>query len=245
MYALQGTPTTTSNRDYVLRPASNEGCHPDCRKGSCTLGCCPLLKSFGKQRQFGKGDVIFWDGDDADAIYMVESGVVRGTKLLGDGRRQVARFAFAGEILEYCRSPRFPYTAEAITPVKVILFPRHQLDRQMTATPCLRRLIMQIIIDELDEAREQLLALGRLSATERVAYFLRSIAVHVGTDDEGAFDLPMSRQDIADYLGLTIETVSRVIGKLKRDGKITLQKSGRIVIPDLEEFAEDLLADVA
>ncbi len=245
MLLLQETSISQSTEGFDPHPGADQCGHQDCHKGRCSANVCPVLESFGKQRQYDRGDVIFWDGDDADFVYLIEQGVVRGTKLLGDGRRQVARFVFAGEILEYCRRPQFPFTAEAITPVRLVAFPRHRLERQMSVTPCLRNLIMQIIIAELDSTREQLLALGRLSATERVAYFLRHIAEHIGTDEDGAFDLPMSRQDIADYLGLTIETVSRIISKLKRSGKIRLQHCGRVVIADLEDFSLDLLADVA
>ena len=104
---------------------------------------------------------------------------------------------------------------------------------------------MQVLIDELEGTRGQILALGRLSATERVAQFLADFAHHAETDPSGAFELPMSRSDIADYLGLTIETVSRIINRLKRDGQVQLLGSRKVAISDLEGFTDELLADAA
>lgn len=245
MYALHETRDPIELRNVHTLKSNDECGHADCGKAACTSDFCPVIHEAGKSKTFAKGDVLFWDGDESDYLYLVVSGIVRGSKLLGDGRRQVARFAFPGDILEYRRQWNYPYTAEAITPVTAIAISRQRFEQLMSRVPCLRGLVMQVILDELEGTREQLLALGRLSATERVAYFLSSTARHLGRDSEGAFDLPMSRQDIADYLGLTIETVSRIISKLKRAGKIRLLPSGRIIIPDLEEFSDDLLADVA
>ena len=102
---------------------------------------------------------------------------------------------------------------------------------------------MQAILEELHETRCQVMALGRLSALERVAQFLYTLATRTNTQSDGSFELPMTRLDIADYLGLTIETVSRVISRLKRDGTIQLLASDRVRIPDPEVFANDLLTD--
>ncbi len=216
-----------------------------CAKAGCTIAQCSLLRGVGKLKTFNKGDVIFWDGDKADTIYLVVSGVVRGTKLLSDGRRQVTRFAFTGELLEYSQHPGMPFTAEAITPLEVRCIPRHVLDSEMNATPCLKSLVMRAILDELHQTQCQVMALGRLSAQERVAQFIYNLRNRIGVGTDGAFDLPMSRQDMADHLGLTIETVSRVISRLKRDNKIRLLPFGRVAIPDPAAFSDELLADAA
>ncbi|MGI9409810.1 MAG: Crp/Fnr family transcriptional regulator [Hyphomicrobiaceae bacterium] len=244
MFALQdiSVPPAAGRQD---RHRISDCAREECRNAACTTDICPILREVGKVRNFAKGDSMFWDGDDIDYLYIILSGVVRGSKVLSDGRRQICRFAFAGEVLEYCRRPHYPYTAEAITSVRVIAVPRYSLDRTMDHSPCVRRLLMRVVLDELQDARDQALALGRLSATEKVAYFLHTLARHLDKDDDGAFVVPMSRLDMADYLGLTIETVSRVISRLKRSGKIQLPSSNRIAINDLDEFAEDLLSDAA
>jgi len=235
----------TPSEYFEFEHARSDGnrSHADCGQGICSTQTCGLLRDVGKLKHFDKGDVIFWDGDDNDYLYLVLSGVVRGTKLLGDGRRQVTRFAFPGEVLEYSRRSRLPFTAEAITTVAAIAIPRLQLERIANATPCLRKLLMQTVLDELHETRCQVMALGRLSAIERVAQFLYTLAIRTDSQADGSFNLPMTRLDIADYLGLTIETVSRVISRLKRDGKIQLLASDRVRIPDLDDFANDLLTD--
>ena len=217
----------------------------DCAKTKCTIAQCSLLHDVGKLKSYAKGDVIFWDDDKADTVFLIVSGVVRGTKLLSDGRRQVTRFAFKGELLEYSQHPAMPFTAEAITPVEVRCIPRRLLDAEMSATPCLQSLVMRAILDELHQTQCQVMALGRLSAQERVAQFLFNMRNRIGVGVDGAFDLPMSRQDIADHLGLTIETVSRVISRLKRDNKIRLLPFGRITIPDPTAFSDELLAVAA
>lgn len=245
MLSLQEISARSSHFDPDAGSSLPEAGHPACKKGDCKTTHCPLLGDAGKAKAFAKGDVIFWDGDQNDSLYLIVSGVVRGSKLLSDGRRQICRFAFPGEILEYARKPQFPYTAEAITPVRAVAIPRHHLERTMNRIPCLRRLIMQVVLEELHDTRDQVLALGRLSATERVVHFLHNLARHMGADQDGAFELPMSRLDIADYLGLTIETVSRVISRLKREGKIRLLSSNRIAITDLDDFADELSADAA
>ncbi len=227
------------------RPSAADKAHQECRNRACAVDVCPVLRDVGKVRNFEKGDALFWEGDDNDYLHIILSGVVRGSKVLSDGRRQICRFAFAGEMLEYSRQAHYPYTAEAITPIRAIAVPRYVLDRSMNRTPCVRRLLMQVVLDELQATRDQVLALGRLSATEKVAYFLQTLARHLEHDEDGAFDVPMSRLDIADYLGLTIETVSRVIGRLKRSGKISLTSSNRIVINDLDEYVDELLSDAA
>lgn len=217
----------------------------DCTERQCAMSECSFLRDVGKLKSFDKGDVIFWDGDKADTIFIVVSGVVRGTKLLCDGRRQVTRFAFKGELLEYSQQATLPFTAEAITPVEVRAIPRRVLDQAMSSTPCLKSLVMRAILDELHQTQCQVMALGRLSAQERVAQFLFDLRKRIGLGQDGAFDLPMSRQDIADHLGLTIETVSRVISRFKRDNKIRLLPFGRVAIPDPAAFSDELLADAA
>lgn len=230
-----------------VRAAQLQECcnHCQCATAACTTMQCLLLRNVGRLKTFNKDDVIFWDGEKSNCIYLIVSGVVRGTKLLCDGRRQVTRFVFSGELLEYGYLPQMPFTAEAITSVTTRAVPRQVLDNAMNERPCLRQLVMQSILDELHETQCLVTALARLTAQERVAQFLHNISMRSGTNSDGAFHLSMPRQDIADYLGLTIETVSRVFSKLKRENKIRLLSSSRVKILDPSTFANELLLNAA
>ncbi|MEO1543103.1 MAG: cyclic nucleotide-binding domain-containing protein, partial [Pseudomonadota bacterium] len=188
---------------------------PACQTGGCTPMKCPLLQDAGSVRLFAKGDVIYWDGDLNDRVYIVLSGVVRGSKLLSDGRRQVCRFAFPGDVVDYARGDEVGFTAEAIMPVRVLSMTRASVEGSISQSACLSALMMRVVLGELDAARNHLLMLGRLSAAERVHAFLKVVEERMGADENGAFKVPMSRQDMADYLGLTIETVSRVVSQMK------------------------------
>ncbi|HFB2048304.1 MAG: helix-turn-helix domain-containing protein [Hyphomicrobiaceae bacterium] len=209
-----------------------------------TLGY-PFLSEVGKLYAYKKNDIIFWDGEVSSSVYFLVSGVVRGTKLFCDGRRQVTRFAFAGEILEHAHLKHIPFTAEAVTDIVAHIIPRQCLDDAMDAKPELRRLVMVSILDELHETQCRITALARLTAQERVAQFLHNIYLRSSADNDGVFHLPMQRQDIADYLGLTIETVSRIFSKLKRENRIHLLSSNRVKIPNLPTFKTELLANLA
>ncbi len=217
----------------------------NCNSATCAALEYSLLQDVGQLKTFKKDDVIFWDGEPNGSVYFIVSGVIRGTKLSCDGRRLVTRFAFSGEMLEYVHLPYMPFTAEAVTSVTARAIPRPILEEAMSTTPCLRQLVMQSILDELHETQCRVTSLARLTAHERVAQFLHNICLRSGVDRDGAFELPMPRQDIADYLGLTIETVSRVLSKLKRENKIRLLSSSRVVIPNLPEFTDELLANAA
>ena len=144
----------------------------ECDRSSCSPAHCPILRDIGQATEFEKGEVIFREDEPNDRIYLVLSGVVCGSKVLHDGRRIIARFAFPGQLLEYDHQNRCPFTAEAITPVSAISIGRSRLDRTMNEAFCLQSMVAQSLVAELEEARLQLLALGRLSATERVAQFL-------------------------------------------------------------------------
>ena len=214
----------------LARPVTSHREEPVCSSGECTAGHCPILLRAGTPKTFAKGDVVFWEGDESERCYLILSGVVRGTKLLDDGRRMVCRFAFPGSVVEYSTEPTATYTAETITPVRAISLSRSMIERSARQTNCLANLMTRVVLEELSETRAQLLMVGRLSASERVVQFLRQVAAHLGTDQDGAFTLPMTRQNIADFLGLTIETVSRAFSRLKSTGQIRLLGTTRVAI---------------
>jgi len=160
---------------------------------------------------------LFWEGDSAEYVYKVMRGVVCLYKLLPDGRRQVARFCCAGDLLGLGQRTVYQYTADTVTPVTLLRVRRTDLETEVESNMPLRNELLAVIGDELRAAQDQLVLLGRKSAIERVASFVDAMARQNKRQGDNALivDLPMTRVDIADYLGLTHETVCRAFSQLK------------------------------
>jgi CRP/FNR family transcriptional regulator len=201
------------------------------------------LAAFGTVTHRVAKDTVFWEGDPADHVYQVMRGAVCLYKLLPDGRRQVARFCHAGDLIGLTAGRAYPYTADALTALSLARIRRTDLDARLETDGDLRRIVLDAIGEELSLAQDQLLLLGRKSAAERVASFLRAMteqALREGGDGR-TVTLPMTRIDIADFLGLTHETVCRVIGSIKSQGIIATPDAHHIVIraaAALEEIAD-------
>jgi len=188
------------------------------------------------------GATLFSEGDVAENVYEVVRGVLRLCKLLPDGRRQVTGFVWAGHLFGLAPEGTHIYTAEAITEVTVCRYPRSAIDRLVEEMPGFARRLVTMTAQELRTAQEQMLLLGRKSATEKVASFLLLVSEGQGDSDE--IEVPMGRGDIADYLGLTIETVSRTLTKLKRDGLIALPTAAHVELRDREQLEELALGEI-
>lgn len=175
---------------------------------------------------------MFWEGDAASHLFQVVEGCLRLYRILADGRRAIMGFQFAGETLGVSCHGLYDYTAEAVTPVRMRRLSRNRLHVVEETTVGLQPLLMEKVFEEIRAAQQHIIVLGQLGAEERVANFLVSAALRTGADQKRpvVIDLPMTRLDIADYLGLTIETVCRAISKLKRDGAIILQGRHRIML---------------
>jgi CRP/FNR family transcriptional regulator len=158
--------------------------------------------------------------------------------MMSDGRQQIVGLQFAPDFLGRPFMAESKMTAEAATDVEICLFPRRVVDRMVSEVPDMERKLHSQSLKELDEARDWMLTLGRKSAQEKVASFLYMIATHIDpeNDDKSCFDLPLSRADIADFLGLTIETVSRQMARLRRGGVIDLPKRRGVKIVDRAEL---------
>lgn len=184
--------------------------------------------SGGVPQTLRKGEELFAEGDAADWFYKVVTGAIRTSKLLSDGRRQIGAFHLAGEIfgLEAGRNHRF--TAEALAGATVLAYCRTSLGPSARDGGALREEVLASAIRSLDRAQEHMLLLGRKTAQEKVAAFLLDMADRM-PDGNGQFELPMPRSDIADYLGLTIETVSRTLSQFTRDGLIRLPAASRSI----------------
>ena len=186
------------------------------------------------------GEALFAEGDEADSVYEVVHGMLRLCKLLPDGRRQITGFLSAGQFLGLAPEGICVYTAEAITEATLCRYKRPAFDRLIDEEPGFAKRVLAVASHELSAAQNQMLLLGRKAALEKVASFLLLMAEQAGEDEDASIGLPMSRGDIADYLGLTTETVSRTLTKLKQDRLIVLPTPDRIKIRDrgqLEELA--------
>lgn len=184
------------------------------------------------------GRTLFQEGDAADAVYNIIEGAVRLFKLLPDGRRQITGFLYASDFIGLALRDRYAYSAEAITPTIVCRFPRLKLEALFEEMPRLENSLLDRASNELVAAQDQMLLLGRKTAVERLASFLVALAARQGVEGRGAdLALPMTRTDIADYLGLTIETVSRSLTKLRKDGLIATPDTHTITLLDPEGLA--------
>ncbi len=173
---------------------------------------------------------VFAEGDPATRVYRVFRGAVRITKLLSDGRRQVLGFYLPGEVFALQAGETYRFSAEAVVDTTVHAVLRKTLRTQAAQDPVLAQRLWELAAVEHERIQDQLLLLGRRTATERVAAFLLDMAAR--SDEGDAFDLPMSRQDIADFLGLTIETVSRTLTQLQRDNVIALPGYRQVMLKD-------------
>lgn len=208
------------------------------------------FKASGAKVARAAGKTIFFEGDSATHVYTLTSGAVRLSKLLPDGRRQIAGFLFAGDFLGITMEDEHAFTADAIIASTLCQFPRARFDSFIDRHPRLERRLYAIAAHELAAARRQVVLLGRKTAAERVASFLlmlderRRPPCHGGDPSGDARDdivLPMSRSDIADYLGLRIETISRELTALKAARLIQLTSTHTIRLIDrerLEQLAE-------
>ena len=200
------------------------------------------FKDGGPTVHYETGDTVVFEADQAANVYSLTHGLLRLSKLLPDGRRQIAGFLFPGDFLGITMEEEHAFTAEAVAPSTLCRFPRRQFDDFIARHPALERRLYAVAAHELAAARQQLVLLGRKTATERIASFLLMLAgrCHSVRGIEET-DFPMSRADIADYLGLRIETVSREISALKvaRVIQLTSRQSFRIIDRErLEQLAE-------
>ncbi len=193
--------------------------------------------------QLSDGHSLFHDGDEADFIYEILEGVVRTSKLLCDGRRQVLSFGYPGDIVGLSHDRLYHSDCEAVCDVKLRVHHKNAFNASFGKEPEFGSLLLRFAAAEMKNMQEHFIMLGRKSATEKVASFLVTLLDRVGEDREcmTCFSLPMSRSDIADFLGLTIETVSRTLTKLRLEGVIHLPNKQRVCVnkPNrLRELAE-------
>ncbi|MHA6298205.1 Crp/Fnr family transcriptional regulator [Devosia sp. CAU 1758] len=194
-----------------------------------------LAKSTRRVRK-AAGEELLADAMPIVSYANVLRGVIKLSKVLEDGRQQVVGLQFAPDLLGRPFAAESRVSAEAASEVDLCIIPKPALEALLTQSAPLEHRVMMQALRELDEARDWMVTLGRKSAAEKVASFLYLIATHIDPTEEPpetSFDLPLSRADIGDFLGLTIETVSRQISKLKADGVIEILNYRHVTVPDL------------
>lgn len=210
------------------------------------LGCTDLaeFKELGWTLKLSPGQALFHEGDPATRVFTLTRGTLKLYKLLADGRRHVTGFMHPGDLLGISIDDEHAFTAEALEDAQLCWFPRNRFDEFVERHLPMERELYRRAAHELAAAQQQLVLLGRKTATERLASFLLILgdrAERANRRSGSSFRLPMSRSDIADYLGLTKETISRVLSSFRRDRVIRLRAIDEVEIVDrdaLEQLAE-------
>jgi CRP-like cAMP-binding protein len=185
------------------------------------------LELAGAIIHYDRNSEIFGEGEDADYIYRVISGAVRSVKLLADGRRQIGSFHLPGDWFGIEAEEQHQFSADAVSDCEILVIGRAAALAMAERDGEVARTLLSVMTRDLGRARDHMLLLGRKNAGERIAAFLMEMDER--TEGEN-IRLPMSRYDIADYLGLTIETVSRTITEMCRKGWISLAGARRLSI---------------
>jgi CRP/FNR family transcriptional regulator len=191
--------------------------------------------------KFEPGRAIFWEGDEATHIFEVTDGMLRALRLLGDGRRIIVGFLRPGDILGVSLRERYLYSVEAVSPVELHRLPRRRFEDEVARNSQLQQQVFSRLRDEMTAAQDQAVLLSRRCADEKLANFLLMMRNDQSCNRTSVVDLPMTRLDIADYLGMTIETVSRTITKFANNGIIAAP--GRRSITVLKMDALRSMAD--
>jgi CRP/FNR family transcriptional regulator len=196
-------------------------------------------------RSFAAGQTLMWAGDTMEFVASVVSGVASLTQTMEDGRTQMVGILLPSDFVGRPGRETAAYTVTATTDVVMCCFRRKPFEQMLLTTPHVAHRLLEMTLDELDAAREWMLVLGRKSAREKIASLLAILArrdaalIQGETADQRSFDLPLTREAMADYLGLTLETVSRQISALKRDGVIILEGKRHVTVPDMERLLNE------
>ena len=197
------------------------------------------LSRHTSRKMVGIGSEVIGQGESVSSYSNILKGVVKLSKVMADGRQQIVGLQFAPDFMGRPYLGESRMTAEAATETEICVFPKRALERMMNEAPELGQKLHAQSLKELDEARDWMLTLGRKTAQEKVASFLSLIATHIDPENNevSTFDLPLSRADIADFLGLTIETVSRQMTRLRKEGIIHIENNRHVTVPDLNRLA--------
>lgn len=200
------------------------------------------LEAIKYYRSYEAGQPVLWAGDHMEFVASVVSGIASLAQTMEDGRTQVVGLLLPSDFIGRPGRDLAPYNVVAVTNLMLCCFRKKPFEELMARTPHLASRLLEMTLDELDSAREWMLLLGRKTAHEKISSLLailatRDAALHQHQPADGAsFDLPLTREAMADYLGLTLETVSRQISGLKKAGVIELQGKRRVMVPDFDRL---------
>ncbi|MDP7185175.1 MAG: Crp/Fnr family transcriptional regulator [Paracoccaceae bacterium] len=203
------------------------------------------LEKIKYYRSFEAGQTIVWSGDEMDFVASVVTGIATLSQTMEDGRTQMVGLLLPSDFVGRPGRSIAPYDVVAVSDMLMCCFRRNPFEQMMTQTPHVAQRLLEMTLDELDAAREWMLVLGRKTAREKIASLLMIIArrdasLHL-KEASGAmvFDLPLTREAMADYLGLTLETVSRQISALRKDGVIELEGKRHVTVPNFGRLVEE------
>jgi len=233
----------------------------DLKLGTPNCGDCPIrhravcarcetdelsrLEGMKYYRSFQAGQTVVWSGDRMDFVASVVTGIATLTQTMEDGRRQMVGLLLPSDFVGRPGRSMAAYDVTAVTDLVMCCFRKKPFEEMMAETPHVAQRLLDMTLDELDAAREWMLLLGRKTAREKIASLLAIIARRDATlklkTAKGvvAFELPLTREEMSDYLGLTLETVSRQMSALKRDAVIDLEGKRRVLIPDFNRLVEE------
>ncbi|HTW70395.1 MAG TPA: helix-turn-helix domain-containing protein [Acetobacteraceae bacterium] len=189
-----------------------------------------LLEQFGTTVAVQREHEIHGQGDTTEYCWRILSGCVRTVKLMEDGRRQVAEFLFSGDLLGLDDLGTHDFAAEAVTDVTLRRYPRRMVESLADSHAALARRLRSMALTNLRNAHDRMVTLGRKTAVEKVASFVLEMQQRGVAPDRRMVEIAMSRTDVADHLGLTVETVCRILAHLKREGTVKLHRTGVEVI---------------
>ena len=195
-----------------------------------------MLDSIKTYRSYSAGENILWRGEPVSFLASVVSGIATLSKTLEDGRTQMVGLLLPSDFIGRPGRDQVAFDVTATTDVILCCFERDPFERLVDETPHISQRLMELALDELDAARDWMLLLGRKTAREKIATFIELLARRSNTDSHGRLStlpLPMTRDQIANYLGLTLETVSRQFNALKKEGVIDFSDRRTMMILDL------------
>jgi len=196
-------------------------------------------------RSFEAGQTVIWSGDRMDFVGSVVTGIATLAQTMEDGRRQMVGLLLPSDFVGRPGRDTAAYDVTATTDLVMCCFRKKPFEEMMTRTPHIGQRLLEMTLDELDAAREWMLLLGRKTAREKIASLIaiigrRDASLRMkGPHDKLTFDLPLTREAMADYLGLTLETVSRQISALRREGVIVLEGKRGVLIPSFDRLLEE------
>ncbi len=203
------------------------------------------LEEIKYYRHYDAGSHVLWSGDRMEFVASVVSGIATLTQTMEDGRTQMVGLLLPSDFVGRPGRDTSPYDVVATTDIIMCCFRKRPFEQMMERTPHIAHRLLEMTLDELDAAREWMLVLGRKTAREKIASLLTIIARRDAAINLRApkgvlvFDLPLTREAMADYLGLTLETVSRQMSALKRDGVIELEGKRHVTVPDFSRLLDE------